>query len=126
MNNKDSKSYVSPPCILVIFGAAGDLTKRKLIPALYNLHKNNLLPDEFSVIGVARAEMSDEEFRERLRDDMNEFATEKIDGENWDWIASRLSYLSGDFNDDETFTSLNSALEKLDREQHTGGNYCFY
>ncbi len=110
----------------MIFGAAGDLTKRKLIPAIYNLRKNNLLPDSFAIIGVARAEMNDEEFRRRLRDEMNEFATEKVEPEVWDWIAQRLSYLSGDFNDEQTFTNLKKALEKIDRERDTGGNYCFY
>src|SRR6059058_3388039 len=102
-DSTNTKSHISPPCILVIFGAAGDLTKRKLIPAIYNLRKDNLLPDSFAIIGVARAEMNDEEFRQRLRDDMNEFATEKIEPEVWDWIAQRLFYLAGDFNDDQTF-----------------------
>src|SRR2546430_10321927 len=122
----NNKSHVSPPCILVIFGAAGDLTKRKLVPALYNLRKDNLLPESFAIIGVARAEMNDEEFRRRLRDEMNEFATEKIESEVWDWIAQRLFYLSGDFNDDQTFANLKDALEKIDREHDTLGNYCFY
>jgi glucose-6-phosphate 1-dehydrogenase len=122
----NNKSHMSPPCILVIFGAAGDLTKRKLVPALYNLRKNDLLPDNFAIIGVARAEMKDEEFRSRLRDDMKEFATEKVEPEVWDWIEQRLSYLSGDFDDEQTFTHLKDALEKLDRERNTSGNYCFY
>lgn len=125
-DSTNNKSHMSPPCILVIFGAAGDLTKRKLIPALYNLRKNDLLPDNFAIIGVARAEMSDEEFRSRLRDDMKEFATEKVEPEVWDWIEQRLSYLSGDFDDEQTYTHLKEALEKLDREHDTGGNYCFY
>src|SRR5256885_8298393 len=73
--------HASPPCIMVIFGAAGDLTKRKLIPALYNLKKGDLLADSFAVIGVARAELNDEEFRQRLRDDMKEFATDKVRSE---------------------------------------------
>ena len=122
----NNKSHISPPCILVIFGAAGDLTKRKLVPALYNLRKENLLPESFAIIGVARAEMNDEEFRRRLRDDMNEFATEKVEAEVWDWIAQRLFYLSGDFNDERTFANLKDALEKVDRESDTRGNYCFY
>jgi glucose-6-phosphate 1-dehydrogenase len=126
MSSNQTKSHISPPCILVIFGAAGDLTKRKLIPALYNLHCNNLLPDEFAVIGLARAEMDDEEFRRRQRDDMVEFATEKVDDALWDWLAERLSYLSGDFNDDATYAQLKDALAKLDQERNTGGNYCFY
>src|SRR5438067_11548490 len=94
---------VSPPCVLVIFGAAGDLTKRKLIPALYNLKKSNLLPDNFAVIGVARAEMNDDEFRKRLTDDLRDFATDDIDQEHWEWLEERLYYLLGDFNDDQTF-----------------------
>src|SRR5882724_4257653 len=121
-----NKSHISPPCILVIFGAAGDLTKRKLIPALYNLRKNDLLPDNFAIIGVARAEMDTAEFQSRLRDDMKDFATEKVAPEVWDWIEQRLSYLSGDFDDEQTFAHLKDALEKLDREHDTRGNYCFY
>src|SRR6266498_799764 len=98
-----STTHTGPPCIMVIFGAAGDLTKRKLIPALYNLKKSNLLSDNFAVIGVARAELDTAEFRSRLRDDMNEFATEEIDSQSWDWLAERLYYISGDFGDEETF-----------------------
>src|SRR5205823_10584674 len=97
---------VSPPCVLVIFGAAGDLTKRKLIPALYNLKHGNLLSDNFAIIGVARAEMNDEEFRRRLRDDMREFATDDVEAETWKWLEERLYYLSGDFNDDQTYPRL--------------------
>ncbi|HBB97761.1 MAG TPA: glucose-6-phosphate dehydrogenase [Blastocatellia bacterium] len=126
MTETNTKSHISPPCILVIFGAAGDLTKRKLVPALYNLRKNDLLPDNFAIIGVARAEMDTAEFRSRLRDEMKEFATEKVEPEVWDWIEQRLSYLSGDFDDEQTFTHLKDALEKLDRERDTSGNYCFY
>jgi glucose-6-phosphate 1-dehydrogenase len=126
MTENASRSHISPPCILVIFGAAGDLTKRKLIPALYNLRKNNLLPEKFAVIGLARAEMSDEEFRRRMRDDMNEFATEKVEGDVWGWLETRLSYLSGDFNDDKTFANLKTSVDKLDRQRQTGGNCCFY
>src|SRR5436853_3242525 len=124
--NVETEMNTSPPCIMVIFGAAGDLTKRKLVPALYNLRESGLLPESFAIIGVARAEMNDEEFRRRLRDDMNEFATEKVEAEVWDWIAQRLFYLSGDFNDERTFANLKDALEKVDRESDTRGNYCFY
>src|SRR6266568_4790278 len=116
----------SPACIMVIFGAAGDLTKRKLIPALYNLKKSNLLSNNFAVIGVARAELDDEEFRRRLRDDMNEFATEEIDEETWNSLAERLYYLSGDFNDNQTFARLKESLERVDKERNANGNYFFY
>ncbi len=119
-------AHVGPPCVLVIFGAAGDLTKRKLIPALYNLKKSNLLPDSFGVIGVARAEMDDKEFRSRLSDDMREFATDDIDPEDWKWLEERLYYLSGDFDDNETFVRLQELLSKVDGERKAQGNYFFY
>ena len=111
---------------MVIFGAAGDLTKRKLIPALYNLKKGDLLSDNFAVIGVARAELNDEEFRRRLRDDMKDFATDKVDEKVWTWLEERLYYLSGDFTDDQTFTRLRELLEKTDQERQAEGNYFFY
>ena len=117
---------VAPPCVMVIFGAAGDLTKRKLIPALYNLKRSQLLSDNFAVIGVARAEMNDDEFRSRMRDDMNEFATDKIDEHEWEWLAERLYYLSGDFNEDETYERIKTRVEELDKEHEARGNYFFY
>ncbi len=118
--------HTSPPCIMVIFGAAGDLTKRKLVPALYNLKSSNLLSDNFSIIGVARAEMQSEEFRQRLSDEMPEFATETVEAETWKWLEDRLYYLSGDFDDKQTFAELKALLEKIDQERNGHGNYFFY
>jgi len=117
---------MNTPCIMAIFGAAGDLTKRKLIPALYNLKKGDLLSDNFAVIGVARAELNDEEFRHRLRDDIKDFATDQVDEKVWTWLEERLYYLSGDFTDDQTFTRLKELLEKIDKERQAEGNYFFY
>src|SRR5436309_956317 len=126
-NNRFQLSMnTSPPCVMVIFGAAGDLTKRKLIPALYNLRESNLLPDNFAVIGVARAEMNDEEFRRRLRDDMREFATDEVKPEIWKWLEVRLYYLSGDFNDQDTFARLQKLLGKIDKERSAQGRCFFY
>jgi glucose-6-phosphate 1-dehydrogenase len=124
--SSEATAHVGPPCILTIFGAAGDLTKRKLIPALYNLKKSNLLPDNFAVVGVARAEMNDEEFRKRLGDDLHEFAPDDIDPEPWKWLEERLYYLSGDFEDDQTFVRLKEMLAKVDAERKAEGNYFFY
>src|SRR5215510_1649545 len=117
---------VAPPCVMVIFGASGDLTKRKLIPALYNLRHANLLSDNFAVIGVARAEMNDQEFRRRLKDDMNEFATDQIDESDWKWLEERLYYQSGDFNYAEAYTRLKTTIEKVDQEHGRSRNYLFY
>ena len=83
VSDEQKTLHTGPPCVMVIFGAAGDLTKRKLIPALYNLKKSKLLSDNFAVIGVARAEMNDDYFRNRLNDEISEFATEEIEPEVW-------------------------------------------
>lgn len=125
-DNRPIDSHISPSCALVIFGAAGDLTKRKLIPALYNLRKSNLLSNDFALIGVARAEMNEEEFRRRLRDDMREFATEEVEARTWEWLAERLYYVSGDFDNDQTFVRLQQALARVDNERGTGGRTIFY
>ncbi len=87
------------PCVMVIFGASGDLTKRKLIPALYNLAKDHLLAQEFALIGYARAGMTTEEFRAKIRDEIQQFATTKIDPDLWHWFERRIYYVSGGFDD---------------------------
>jgi len=117
---------IAPSCIMVIFGASGDLTKRKLIPSLYNLKHSNCLSDNFAVVGLARAEMSDEEFRRRMREDMNEFATDEVDDSEWQWLADRLYYMSGDFDDGETYARMKTRVEELDQKHQSGGNYVFY
>jgi len=119
-------AHVAPPCVVVIFGAAGDLTKRKLIPALYNLKHSKLLSDQFVVLGIARAEMSDEEFRSRMRDDMKEFATDEVDPQEWKWLEESLYYMSGDFNDEAMYAELKSRVEELDQNHQAQGNYAFY
>lgn len=111
---------------MVIFGASGDLTKRKLIPALYNLKHSNCLSDNFAVLGLARVEMSDDEFRRRLREDMKEFATDEIDDDEWQWLAQRLYYLSGDFDDDQTYARVKERVEELDQQHQAAGNCVFY
>ena len=114
------------PCAIVIFGASGDLTKRKLIPALYNLASNNLLPEEFAVVGVARHEVSSEEFRSKLSQDFKEFAPTNYDQKLWDWLESRIYYLQGEFTDSETYIRLKSFLAKIDQKWNTQGNYLYY
>ena len=87
------------PCVMVIFGASGDLTKRKLIPALYNLAKDNLLSKEFALVGFARNEMTSEQFRDEIGKEIGEFATTTVDPDLWHWFSRRIYYLSGDFAD---------------------------
>src|SRR5580698_3754976 len=88
---------IADPCVMVIFGAAGDLTRRKLIPALYNLAKSDLLSKEFAVVGVARSPLNDEEFRKKASTDIKEFGTDTVDPEIWDWFDKRLYYMNGNF-----------------------------
>ena len=114
------------PCAIAIFGAAGDLTKRLLMPALYNLAKSDLLPKEFAIIGVAHTDLSSDKFRDQMSQDIKEFATQDVDSEVWDWIEERLDYLQGDFEDADTYKQLQSKLSKLDSEKGTSGNYLFY
>ena len=108
----------APACTLVIFGASGDLTKRLLMPALYNLSGSGLLPDEFKVIGVDRGGNGDEGWKASLTDTMHsftkdktaEFYTPKLDEQAWGWVTSRMQYLQGDFSQDGTFAKVADAI----------------
>jgi glucose-6-phosphate 1-dehydrogenase len=111
------------PCIFVLFGASGDLTKRKLIPALFNLVQAKLLPDNFALVGVAVDDLSLDAFRAQVSEFLPVAESDKSDLE---WFRQRLFYERGDFGDPNTFAKLRERLEVVDAEQHTGGNYLFY
>jgi glucose-6-phosphate 1-dehydrogenase len=111
---------------MVIFGAAGDLTRRKLIPALYNLAKADLLSRDFAILGVAHNPMSNDDFRKKLSDDIKTYAGREVDSEIWDWFNQRLYYMQGDFQDKNVYPQLKTTLAKLDQEHSTRGNYFFY
>jgi len=114
------------PCVMVIFGASGDLTKRKLIPALYNLAKENLLSKEFALVGFARTEQSSEQFRDQIGKEISEFATTKVDPDLWHWFSRRIYYVSGDFDNPQGYQKLRDVLAQLDKEHGTRGNYFYY
>ena len=113
-------------CIMVIFGAAGDLTKRLLIPSLHNLARSKLLPKEFAIVGFARAEMSTEDFRTKMSQEIQEFATGSVDAEAWDALVQRLYYISGNFEDAASYQRLRELLTTIDAECGTNGNYLYY
>src|SRR5881227_1694855 len=115
------KPHTNPPCIMVIFGAAGDLTRRKLIPALYNLAKADLLPREFAIVGIAHNPMSDDEFRKKLTEDIAKYAGRDVDSETWEWFKQRLYYVTAEFDDNNVYSQLKSKLEALDKEHSTHG-----
>ena len=114
------------PCVMVIFGAGGDLTRRKLIPALYNLATDNLLSREFAVVGLAREPMSTEQFRDKFREDIKQFATGALSDDLTEWFIRRLYYLSGEFGDANSYTKLRETLQQADKEHGTRGNYFYY
>ena len=115
------------PCVFVIFGASGDLTRRKLLPALYNLAVSRLVPAGMSIVGFALTELSEDEFRKNMHDAVAEFSRRKpIDETVWSDFASRLHYVSGKFEDQSNFGKLREKLEELDRTNGTRGNRIYY
>src|ERR1700728_3305969 len=114
------------PCVMVIFGAAGDLTARMLIPALYNLARANLLSKEFAVLGVARTQMSDEDFRKRILDDVKEYCGDCVQDSLWETFSRRFYYFAGDFKDDTLYSRIKDHLAQIDREHSTHQNVFYY
>jgi glucose-6-phosphate 1-dehydrogenase len=114
------------PCAIVIFGASGDLTKRKLLPSLYNLAAIGMLPEDFAIIGVARREISHEEFRKQMTSALNEFGTQKVDPELWKQFEERMYYCQGNFDDAATFKRLKDLLDQAEKKHGTKGNALFY
>lgn len=121
-----AKGKPGDPCVMVIFGATGDLTKRKLMPSLYNLYKENLLSSRFAIIGVAVNDFSTDTFREQLTKDIKEFGTSEIDAKTWDWFVERTHYLKGDFKDSKTYVELRALLEQVGKEHDIPANYFYY
>jgi glucose-6-phosphate 1-dehydrogenase len=129
-----SRAQKAPPCTLVIFGAGGDLTRRLLMPAIYNLSKAKLLPDKFAIIAVDRTPKPVAAYRDYLAEGIRSFvsdtasapATEPFDAQAWDFVASRISHFAGDLTQADTYARLHEVLEKTAAEQQTGGNAVFY
>jgi len=115
-----------PPTVFVIFGAQGDLTKRKLIPALYNLAASHHLPQEFAILGVDVIPMNTEDFRVTIKRDIQELSTRHIDPTIKEWLLDRLYYLSGDFLDPRTYERLKELLADINQTHGTQENYLYY
>ncbi len=111
---------------MVIFGATGDLTARKLMPALYNLAKSNLLSREFAIVGVGRNDYTTDQFREVISQKLQSFATSALDNDLRDWLLRRIYYVGGMFDDPAMYTRLATALTEADKTHNTHGNYFFY
>jgi glucose-6-phosphate 1-dehydrogenase len=114
------------PCVLVIFGASGDLTQRKLMPALYSLAFRRLLPERFAIVGAARSEETDEDFRERMKEAVQRHARDEFRHEVWDELAAGMRYATLDFADDAGEDELSRMLGEVDEERGTLGNRVYY
>ncbi len=116
-----------PPTAAVIFGATGDLTHRKIVPAFYHLAKNNLLPDDFAIVGFARRPKSDEEFRRELGEALQKFShTKPVDEEVWNKLAAHIYYFQGELDKPESYKGLAQKLTELPESSKINGNYLFY
>ena len=114
------------PCVMVIFGASGDLTKRKLIPALLNLAAAKLLPEAFAIIGYASNEFTTESFRTQPTADIKEFASCPVTPEMWDWFLKRIYYVRGDFQDPDGFKALKDQIAAVEKTHGVPGNHFYY
>lgn len=128
-----AKAEPAPPCAMVIFGAAGDLTKRLIMPALYNLVNAKRLPEGFRIVGVDRAANTSESWAKELTDTMHElirgdgeFQADHIDDASWRWLTDRMTYLQGDLTDAAAYSRISEHLAGLEKTAGTQGNALFY
>ena len=114
-------------CVLVIFGASGDLTRRKLVPALWSMFQGRVLPEPFAVVGVGRTQMDNEQFRILMREAITDFArVQPPSSRVWDRFAQALFYYAGDPADAAIYPGLDAHVRAVERERGTGGNRLFY
>jgi len=113
-------------CTVVIFGASGDLTRRKLLPALYNLTYGRLLAGEFAIIGIDRQPITTEEFRQKIGEEIRRFAAGDIDAAVWESLVTKLHYLPGDFLELDSYMKLQALLPQVEQQHYTQGNVLYY
>jgi glucose-6-phosphate 1-dehydrogenase len=114
------------PCTLVIFGGSGDLAKRKLVPAVYNLCLDGVLPSHYAILGLGRKPLNDEEFRASCREGIAKYSRQKLNDEAWRHFEQRLFYLSGGIEDPATYRAIKARCEKIEAELKLPGNHIFY
>ncbi|HTB23628.1 MAG TPA: glucose-6-phosphate dehydrogenase [bacterium] len=133
MQNAGTPNHPNPsavkttgPCTAVIFGASGDLTKRKLVPALYNLAVSNYLNRDFALVGFARPPMSHQDFRDKLNAEISGYAGAPVDKDVWAWFLERIYYMSGEFSDPAAYQKLKTLLTEVEERHNTQGNRFYY
>jgi len=133
-NGAPQRGGKAPPCTVVIFGATGDLTARLLMPAIYNLSRTGLLPDNFALVGIGRSPETDESFRQDLTDAIKRFTAghgegasgNAFDEKAWDFIATRMTYMSGDVTKPDLYQDLKKKVDGISASSGTQGNVLFY
>ncbi|MBA2470634.1 MAG: glucose-6-phosphate dehydrogenase (NADP(+)), partial [Chloroflexia bacterium] len=117
---------IPAPCVMVIFGVTGDLTARKLMPALYDLAVGHPLPEGFSIVGVSHRDWDDEMFRSEMRDAVEKGARAPVTDDSWNLFAQGLYYVRGDFDNETVYNNLSRRLDAIDEERRAQGNRLFY
>ncbi|MGH3366136.1 MAG: glucose-6-phosphate dehydrogenase, partial [Nocardioidaceae bacterium] len=117
---------IAGPCGLVIFGVTGDLARKKLMPAVYDLANRGLLPPGFALVGFARRDWADEDFTQIVHDSVKEHSRTAFREEVWRQLAEGFRFVPGDFSDDVAFEQLRQTVKDLDAVRGTGGNHAFY
>lgn len=117
---------IAGPCGMVLFGVTGDLSRKKVMPAIYDLANRGLLPPGFSLIGYARRDWADQDFAQIVHDSVKEHARTEFREEVWNQLSEGLRFVQGDFDDDVAFDTLRRTIEELDQARGTDGNYAYY
>ena len=117
---------IAGPCVLVIFGVTGDLSRKKLMPAVYDLANRGLLPPGFGLVGFARRDWEDQDFAQVVHEAVKEHARTPFREEVWQQLLEGIRFVPGQFDSDESFERLRATLEELDTARGTGGNHAFY
>lgn len=117
---------IAGPCVLVLFGVTGDLSRKKLMPAIYDLANRGLLPPSFGLVGFARRDWADQDFAAQVHDSVKEHARTPFREEVWKQLLDGIRFVPGNFSDDQAFATLKQTLADLNRSRGTGGNHAFY
>ena len=117
---------VAGPCALVLFGVTGDLSRKKLLPAIYDLANRGLLPPTFALVGFARRDWADQDFAQIAEDAVREHARTPFREDVWEQLSGGMRFVAGDFDSDEAYEQLAKVLGDLDRVRGTNGNHAFY
>ena len=126
MNGSPEKKKIPDPCTMIIFGASGDLTARMLIPSLFKLYSDKLLPENFSVTGFSRKEMDSGTFRELMKKSVKEHSEEEFDETTWNKFEKNLHYFIADYKNPELYKKLLTEIELIESSNNTGGNRILY